>query len=157
MHVNLISSLRHENLLYYAAPSVAHLKIRLRAFTNTRLIELANILQSPNCNISRLELCGSFGDEGVEFLADALKTNRTVKTISIGHSENFSDRGGRGIIRACKDRDGSGSWTSKFFVPAFETPCIPQLADHIILYTQVSYVVIIHSGVSSYHQSMHQE
>lgn len=56
-----------------------------RSFTyidvsNTRLIELANILQSPACSISRLELCGSFGDEGVEFLAEALKTNRTVTT-----------------------------------------------------------------------------
>jgi hypothetical protein len=80
--------------------------------TDTRVIELANILQCPNCNISRLELCGSFGDEGVEFLAEALKTNRTVKTISIGVSENLSDRGGRKIIQVCQDIDGTGSWNS---------------------------------------------
>lgn len=94
------------------APSIAHLKIRLRGMTNTRVIELANILQSPNCNISRLELCGSFGDEGVEFLAEALKTNRTVKTISIGVSQDLSDRGGRHILQACQDVDGNGSWNS---------------------------------------------
>eukprot|EP00804_Cyclotella_cryptica_P004329 CCRYP_017992-RB/>CCRYP_017992-RB protein AED:0.04 eAED:0.04 QI:158/1/1/1/0.5/0.33/3/2039/496 len=92
--------------------SIAHLKIRLRGLTNARVIKLANILQSPNCNISRLELCGSFGDEGVEFLAEALKTNRTVKTISIGVTENLSDRGGRQILRACQDIDGTGSWSS---------------------------------------------
>lgn len=95
-----------------AATSIAHLKIRLRGMTNTRVIELANILQSPNCSISRLELCGTFGDEGVEFLAEALKTNRTVKTISIGMSQDLSDRGGRQIIRVCQDIDGRGSWNS---------------------------------------------
>lgn len=95
-----------------AAPSIAHLKIRLRGMTNTRVIELANILQSPNCNISRLELCGTFGDDGVEFLAEALKTNRTVKTITIGMSVGLSDRGGRQILRACRDIDGTGSWNS---------------------------------------------
>lgn len=80
--------------------------------TNTRVIELANILQSPNCNISRLELCGSFGDEGIEFLADALKTNRTVKNISIGVTQDLSDRGGRQILQACQDVEGTGSWNS---------------------------------------------
>ncbi|KAL7521351.1 hypothetical protein ACHAWX_006021 [Stephanocyclus meneghinianus] len=93
-------------------PSIAHVKIRLRGLTDARIIELARILQSPNCNISRLELCGSFGDEGVEFLAEALKSNRTVKTISIGVSENLSDRGGRHILRACQDIDGTGTWSS---------------------------------------------
>ena len=100
------------HLIFFSAPSVAHLKIRLRGMTNTRVIELANILQSPNCSISRLELCGSFGDEGVEFLGEALKTNRTVKSISIGMSENLSDRGGRRILQACQDVDGTGSWSS---------------------------------------------
>ncbi|KAL7480329.1 hypothetical protein ACHAW6_006025 [Cyclotella cf. meneghiniana] len=93
-------------------PSMAHVKIRLRGLTDARIIELARILQSPNCNISRLELCGRFGDEGVEFLAEALKSNHTVKTISIGVSENLSDRGGRHILRACQDIDGTGSWSS---------------------------------------------
>ena len=80
--------------------------------TNTRVIELANILHSPNCNISRLELGGRFGDDGVEFLAETLKTNRTLKTITIGVSEDLSDRGGRMILQACKDVDGMGSWNS---------------------------------------------
>lgn len=105
---HLFLHLPHDSL----APSIAHVKIRLRGLTDARIIELARILQSPNCNISRLELCGSFGDEGVECLAEALKSNRTVKTISIGVSENLSDRGGQHILRACQDIDGTGSWSS---------------------------------------------
>ncbi|KAL3782240.1 hypothetical protein HJC23_000303 [Cyclotella cryptica] len=114
-YVDVFVSLMHHLLSLprnSLARSIAHLKIRLRGLTNARVIKLANILQSPNCNISRLELCGSFGDEGVEFLAEALKTNRTVKTISIGVTENLSDRGGRQILRACQDIDGTGSWSS---------------------------------------------
>eukprot|EP00970_Alexandrium_tamarense_P003647 scaffold571_cov175-Alexandrium_tamarense.AAC.5 len=94
------------------APSITHLKIRLRGQTNNTLATLSNILQTPQCNISRLELDGQFGDEGILLLSEALKTNATVRTITIGYSENLTDVGGNALLQVSKDVYGTGTWES---------------------------------------------
>ena len=70
---------------------------------------LAVVLAKKGCNVSRLDLGGRFGDEGVKILAEALKVNRSLRTITISFSENLTEVGGHAILSAV---DGTESWES---------------------------------------------
>ena len=70
---------------------------------------LTTVIGREESNISRLDLGGRFGDDGLKILADALVINRSIKTITIGFSKNLTNVGGQAILDAV---EGTGSWHS---------------------------------------------
>jgi hypothetical protein len=58
---------------------------------------LASILQSKDSRLEELYLCGNrLGDEGVSVLADALKSNCTLRVLDLGRNR-FGDQGARDL------------------------------------------------------------
>jgi len=92
-------------------PSLSILRLRIRELNNAGLGDLAKTIRRKDCNIARLEISGRFGDEGMLSIADALKTNRSLRTIDVGMSERITDRGGRTILQVAQGQDKS--WQSK--------------------------------------------
>jgi hypothetical protein len=73
---------------------------------------IANALKSPRCHLSRVELAGKFDDDGLKLMGRALKTNESVRTISITSSEHLTAIGGEAILRAALSLSASDSWES---------------------------------------------
>lgn len=92
-------------------PSLSVLRLRIRELNDAGIGELANIVKGGYCNITRLEISGRFGDEGMLTIAEALRTNHSIRKMDIGMSERLTDRGGRAILRAVQGQDET--WQSK--------------------------------------------
>eukprot|EP00571_Detonula_confervacea_P015148 CAMPEP_0172308182 /NCGR_PEP_ID=MMETSP1058-20130122/8865_1 /TAXON_ID=83371 /ORGANISM="Detonula confervacea, Strain CCMP 353" /LENGTH=505 /DNA_ID=CAMNT_0013020545 /DNA_START=37 /DNA_END=1554 /DNA_ORIENTATION=- len=92
-------------------PSLTNVRLRIRELNDTGIGELANTVKGSCCNISCLEIGGIFGDEGMLSIAEALKTNRSIRKIDIGMTERLTDRGGQGILQVVQGQDES--WQSK--------------------------------------------
>ncbi len=102
-------SKRSKCQLSIKAPTLSSLKLRLRELNDEGVGTLAVVLSKKACRLSRLDIGGRFGDNGIKILAEALKFNRTLKTITISHFQNLTDVGGQAVLSAV---DGSESWKS---------------------------------------------
>lgn len=63
----------------------------------------------------RLELCGNFGNSGVNIFAEALKTNTSLRTISFGCHKALTDVGGQVLLNVVDpfshpSTDAAGEW-----------------------------------------------
>ncbi|KAL7529663.1 hypothetical protein ACHAXR_003083, partial [Thalassiosira sp. AJA248-18] len=115
-------------------PSLSILRLRIRELSDTGLGQLANFIGREDCQITRLEICessyyhpfhfiyiialtnfvaagGIFGDEGIIHIAEALATNRSLRTIDIGTSDGLTDQGGQAILQVVQGQDES--WQCK--------------------------------------------
>mmetsp|Transcript_191 Transcript_191/g.332 ORF Transcript_191/g.332 Transcript_191/m.332 type:complete len:461 (-) Transcript_191:74-1456(-) len=90
-------------------PTLTSLKLCLRELNDEGVGSLAVVLSKKACCVSRLDIGGRFGDSGIKILAEALKINRSMKTITISHCQNLTDVGGQVMLSAV---DGSESWES---------------------------------------------
>ncbi|KAL7546173.1 hypothetical protein ACHAWF_009515 [Thalassiosira exigua] len=91
-------------------PSLSILRLRVRELSDTGLGQLAEIIKKKDCKLGRLEICGNFSDEGVVQIAEALKSNQSIRTLDLGMSENLTDFGGEAILQVVHGRDDS--WES---------------------------------------------
>lgn len=80
-------------------PSLVTICLKMRSLNDEGIRALGDVIRGRDCKIGRLEISGTFGDEGLQFIADALKFNQSLRTIDIGNSLNLSDAGGRAILR----------------------------------------------------------
>ena len=80
-------------------PSLVTICLRMRSLNDEGIRDLSNVLRGKDCKISRLDISGTFGDEGLLSIAEALKTNQSLRAIDIGNSVNLTDLGGRAILR----------------------------------------------------------
>lgn len=78
---------------------------------DTGVRKLANFINSQDSKITRLEIGGRFGDEGVICIAEALATNQSIRTIDIGMADGLTDIGGQALLKAVQGEDDS--WKSK--------------------------------------------
>ncbi len=82
-----------------AAKSLSSLTLRLLNLNDIGIGELANVFKRKDCSVRRLDLAGNFGNKGVKILAEALKTNQSIKTITLGCHNNLSDVGAQALLR----------------------------------------------------------
>lgn len=82
-----------------AAKSLSSLTLRLLNLDDIGIGELANVLKRKDCNMRRLDLAGNFGNNGIKILAEALKTNQSIKTITLGCHKNLNDVGAQALLR----------------------------------------------------------
>lgn len=82
-----------------AAKSLSSLTLRLLNLDDIGIGELANVLKRKHCSVRRLDLAGNFGNKGVKILAEALKTNQSIKTITLGCHKSLSDVGAHALLR----------------------------------------------------------
>ena len=57
------------------------------------------MLKRSDCNMRRLDLAGNFGNNGIKILAEALKTNQSIKTITLGCHKSLNDVGAQALLR----------------------------------------------------------
>jgi hypothetical protein len=89
-------------------PSLITICLKMRSLNDELIHDLSNIIREEDCKISRLEISGTFGDNGLQSIAEALKTNRSLRFIDIGNSVNLTDSGGRAILSVtCVDVNSS--------------------------------------------------
>ncbi len=109
--MQLSTALSHRQKLCFVtiptAPSLTVLRLKIRELNNKGILHLSNTLKASSCNISRLEIGGRFGDDGMISIAEALRTNLSIRKIDIGMAEGFTDLGGRAILRAVQGQDES--------------------------------------------------
>lgn len=79
-------------------PSLSSITLRLRHLDDIGLGEIALAVRTPDCNVRRLDLSGNFGNSGVKIFAEALKTNRSLRTVSFGCHKPLDDVGGRILL-----------------------------------------------------------
>jgi len=79
-------------------PSLSSVTLRLRHLDDVGIGEIALVVRSKDCNVRRLDLSGNFGNSGVKIFAEALKTNRSLKTVSFGCYKNLNDVGGKILL-----------------------------------------------------------
>ena len=79
-------------------PSLVTICLKMRSLNDEGIRALSNVIRVEECKISRLEISGTFGDDGLQSIAEALKTNQSLRTIDIGNSVNLTDSGGRAIL-----------------------------------------------------------
>ena len=81
-----------------AAKSLSSLTLRLLNLDDVGIGELANVLKRNDCSVRRLDLGGNFGNNGIKILAEALKTNQSIKTITLGCYKNLNDVGAEALL-----------------------------------------------------------
>lgn len=86
-------------LINSAAKSLSSLTLRLLNLDDIGIGELANVFKRTDCSVRRLDLAGNFGNKGVKILAEALKTNKSIKTITLGCHKNLNDVGAQALLR----------------------------------------------------------
>jgi len=79
-------------------PSLSSITLRLRQLDDIGIGELALMIRMEDCSVRRLDLCGSFGNSGVNIFAEALKTNTSLKTVSFGCYKVLDDVGGQVLL-----------------------------------------------------------
>lgn len=79
-------------------PSLVTVCLKMRSLNDEGIRALSTVLREKESKISRLEISGTFGDDGIQSIAEALKTNRSLRTIDIGNTVNMTDSGGRAIL-----------------------------------------------------------
>lgn len=92
-------------------PSLLILRLRIREMGDGGLGQIANCIKRKDCNISRLEICGRFRDEGMMSIAEALRNNQSIRTINVGMYERLTDLGGQAILKVVQGEDES--WQNK--------------------------------------------
>ncbi|KAL7436337.1 hypothetical protein ACHAXM_005135 [Skeletonema potamos] len=78
--------------------SLSSLTLRLLNLDDVGIGELANVLKRNDCSVRRLDLGGNFGNNGIKILAEALKTNQSIKTITLGCYKNLNDVGAEALL-----------------------------------------------------------
>ncbi len=81
-------------------PSLVTICLKMRSLNDEGVRALSDVIRGKDCKISRLEISGTFGDDGMQLIAEALKSNQSLRTIDIGNSLNLSDVAGNSILRA---------------------------------------------------------
>ena len=71
---------------------------RLLNLDDVGIGELANVFKRDDCFMRRLDLGGQFGNNGIKILAEALKTNQSIKTITLGCYKNLNDVGAQALL-----------------------------------------------------------
>jgi len=79
-------------------PSLSSITLRLRHLDDIGIGEIAVVVKRPDCNVRRLDLSGNFGNSGVKIFAEALKMNKSLKTLSFGCLKNLDDIGGQILL-----------------------------------------------------------
>mmetsp|Transcript_840 Transcript_840/g.1162 ORF Transcript_840/g.1162 Transcript_840/m.1162 type:complete len:482 (-) Transcript_840:94-1539(-) len=79
--------------------SLSSVTLRLLNLDDIGIGELANVLKRQDCSVRRLDLGGNFGNNGIKILAEALKTNQSIKTITLGCHKNLNDVGAQELLR----------------------------------------------------------
>lgn len=87
-------------LLSPAAPSLSSVTLRLRHLDDIGLGEIALVIRKKSCAVRRLDLSGNFGNRGVKIFAEALKTNISLRTITLGCYKSLDDIGGHALLDA---------------------------------------------------------
>jgi len=80
-------------------PSLVTICLKMRSLNDEGIRDLSNVIRRRDCKINRLEISGTFGDGALQSIAEALKSNQSLRTIDIGNSLNLTDEGGRAILR----------------------------------------------------------
>lgn len=86
--------LRH----FLPAHTLTSVTLRLQNLDDIGLGELALPLRRKSCTIRRLDLSGAFGNGGVGVFVEALKTNASVRTITLGCYKSLTDVGGKALL-----------------------------------------------------------
>jgi hypothetical protein len=82
----------------FTGKSLSSINFRLLYLDDVGIGELANVFKRKDCFVRRLDLCGNFGNNGIKILAEALKTNQSIKTITLGCYKNLNDVGARALL-----------------------------------------------------------
>lgn len=80
------------------APSLSSITLRLRQLDDVGIGEIALVLRRKECGVRRLDLSGNFGNSGVKIVAEALKTNTSLKTVTIGCHKSLNDVGAQELL-----------------------------------------------------------
>jgi len=80
-------------------PSLVTICLKMRSLNDEGIRALSDVIRGSDCKIGRLEISGTFGDDGLQSIAAALKSNQSLRTIDIGNSVNLTDAGGHAILR----------------------------------------------------------
>ncbi|KAL7455283.1 hypothetical protein ACHAWC_006841 [Mediolabrus comicus] len=78
--------------------SLSSMTCRLLNLDDVGIGELANVFKRDDCFMRRLDLGGQFGNNGIKILAEALKTNQSIKTITLGCYKNLNDVGAEALL-----------------------------------------------------------
>ena len=81
------------------AASLSSITLRLLNLDDIGIGELANAMKLSGCPVRRLDVGGNFGNDGVRILGEALKTNHSIKTITLGCYKNLNDIGAQALLR----------------------------------------------------------
>lgn len=79
-------------------PSLSSITLRLRHLDDIGIGEIAVAVKISDCNVRRLDLSGNFGNSGVKIFAEALKMNKSLKTVSFGCYKDLDDIGGQVLL-----------------------------------------------------------
>ena len=83
---------------FRVAPSLSSITLRLRQLDDVGIGEIALVLRRKECGVRRLDLSGNFGNSGVKIVAEALKTNTSLKTVTIGCHKSLNDVGAQELL-----------------------------------------------------------
>lgn len=100
-----------ETICAYAAQSQFFKKLVLEGhpLNDAALGHLAALLKSPACNLEHLQIRSSnVGDIGTQKLAEALTTNRSLKSCILARCNNITDVGAYALIRSVYNSDSLG-------------------------------------------------
>ena len=79
--------------------SLVSICLKMRSLNDEGIQELSDVIRRKDCKLGRLEISGTFGDVGLTSIAEALKTNESLRSIDIGNSVNLTDAGGNAILQ----------------------------------------------------------
>lgn len=79
-------------------PSLVTICLKMRSLNDEGVRALSDVIGGKDCKISRLEISGTFGDDGMQCIAEALKSNQSLRAIDVGNSLNLSDAACHAIL-----------------------------------------------------------
>ena len=79
-------------------PSLVTICLKMRSLNDEGIKDLSDVIRRKDSKISRLEISGTFGDDGLQSIAEAMKTNQSLRSIDVGNTVNLTDAGGRAIL-----------------------------------------------------------
>ena len=79
-------------------PSLVTICLKMRSLNDEGIKDLSDVIRRNDSKISRLEISGTFGDGGLQSIAEAMKTNQSLRAIDVGNTVNLTDAGGRAIL-----------------------------------------------------------
>lgn len=80
-------------------PTLVTICLKMRSLNDEGIKDLSDVIGRKDSKISRLEISGTFGDGGLQSIAEAMKTNQSLRAIDVGNTVNLTDAGGMAILR----------------------------------------------------------